>query len=140
MTMSHLSPQPGRTGLRWGLMLRAFWPALLMWGVATAALVALGYPAFLCVTPLAWVLALYTGWAVGRGAGAAPGWVEAGVAGGALGLTQGLLFGALTIVLDPGEAATALSALVRGAGIGLGGLAGCAVLSLLAAAWSRRAA
>jgi hypothetical protein len=131
-------PDPVRLNL--GLVLRAFWPPLLLWLAATVALVALGYPALLCATPLAWMLALYSGWAAGRGASPAPGWAEAGVAGGALGLMQGLLFGVVSVILQPGDAAEAVAALLRGAGIGLGGLAGGATLALLAAAWSHRTA
>ncbi len=128
----------GRAGLSLGLVLRALWPPLLVWVAATVVFVAIDYPALLCVTPLAWLLALYAG----RVCGQAPGgrWVEAGVAGGLLGLAQGLLFGLVTVVLEPAGAAEVRGALLRGAGIGLGGLAGCAALALLAAAWSRRSA
>src|SRR5687768_8784684 len=99
MTLRQPPPHTPRAGFNLSLALRAFWPPLLAWIAATAVLVALGYPALLCATPLAWVLALYTGWAAGRGAGAGQGWVEAGVAGGALGLAQGVLFGLLSGVL-----------------------------------------
>jgi hypothetical protein len=121
-------------------MLRAFWPPLLAWAAATAVMMALGYPPLLCATPLAWVLALYCGWAVVRGAGRGRGWVEAALAGGALGLTQGLLFGVVSVLLSPAGADEAGGLLLRGAGIGLGGLAGGAMLALLAAAWTQRAA
>ena len=140
MTLPPSNPAGPRAGFNLGLALRAFWPPLLVWIIATVVLVALGYPALVCATPLAWVLALYTGWAAARGAGRGQGWLEAGVAGGALGLAQGVLFGLVSVVLDPGDAAEVNGALLRGAGIGLGGLAGCAMLSLLAAAWSQRTA
>jgi hypothetical protein len=135
------TPQPpeASASLNLGLALRAFWPPLLAWAAATAVMMALGYPPLLCATPLAWVLALYCGWAAVRGAGRGRGWVEAAVAGGALGLVQGLLFGVLSVLLSPGQADEAAGMLLRGAGIGLGGLAGGAVLALLAAAWSQRA-
>jgi hypothetical protein len=127
---------PPRAGLNLGVVLRSLWLPLLVWVVSLAVFVALNYPPILCVTPLAWVLALYTGRVCGQGAGLA----EAGLAGGLLGLAQGVLFGLATVLLAPSEPAEAVSALLRGAGIGLGGLAGCATLSLLAAAWSRRSA
>ena len=123
-----------------GLALRAFWPPLLMWLAATALLVGLGYPPLLCATPLAWVLALYCGWAAGRGASLGRGWVEAAVAGGALGLAQGVLFGVVSVLVSPASAGEASGLLLRGAGIGLGGVAGGATLALLAAAWTGRAA
>lgn len=121
-----------------GLVLRAVWPPLLAWVAATAVFAAINYPVLLCVTPLAWLLALYAG----RVCGQAPhgGLLEAGVAGGLLGLAQGLLFGLTTVLLEPTGAAEVGGALLRGAGIGLGGLTGCATLALLAAAWSRRSA
>jgi hypothetical protein len=123
-------------GLQPGLVLRAIWPPLLAWIAATAVFVAIDYPVLLCVTPLAWLLALYAGRVCGQAAHG--GLLEAGVAGGLLGLAQGLLFGLTTVLLEPADAAEARGALLRGAGIGLGGLAGCATLALLAAAWSRR--
>jgi hypothetical protein len=128
------------TDFSFGLVLRALWLPLLAWVALTALFVAIDYPAVLCVTPLAWVLALYAGRVCGQGAGGRSGLVEAGVAGGLLGLAQGLLFGLLSVLLEPSEAAEARGALLRGFGIGLGGLVGCATLALLAAAWSRRAA
>ncbi len=66
-------PKPNlpRAGLNLGLVLRVLWPALLVWLVATAALAAAGYPAVLCVTPLAWVLAVYTRRVCGLGAAVA---------------------------------------------------------------------
>lgn len=124
--------------LQLGLVLRAFWPPLLAWLAATAVFIFINYPTLLCVTPLAWLLALYAGRVCGQAASG--GLLEAGVAGGLLGLAQGLLFGLVTIVLAPAGAAEAGGALLRGVGIGLGGLAGCATLALLAAAWSRRPA
>ncbi len=127
-----------RAAINLGLVLRALWPPLLAWAALTALFLAVDYPPILCVTPLAWVLALYTGWVCGRGAGQASGLLEAGLAGGLLGLAQGVLFGLLSALLEPGQAAEAGGALLRGLGIGLGGLTGCAVLALLAAAWSRR--
>jgi hypothetical protein len=94
----------------------------------------------LCVTPLAWILALYAGRVCGQQAERDGGWVEAGLAGGLLGLAQGVLFGIISVLVEPGDPAETASALLRGTGIGLGGLVGCATLSLLAAAWSRRSA
>jgi hypothetical protein len=124
-----------------GLTLRALWPPLLTWVAVSAVFVTMGYPPLLCVTPLAWVLALYAGWAARRGAAAGRGWWEAGTAGGLLGLAQGLLFGAYNAALAASSPAGGVGgALLRGAGIGLGGLAGGTLLALLAAAWSRRAA
>jgi hypothetical protein len=123
-----------------GLTLRALWPPLVAWIAISMVFMALGYPPLLCVTPLSWVLALYAGWAARRGAAASQGWWEAGTAGGLLGLAQGLLFGAYNAALAAGSPAAVTGALLRGAGIGLGGLAGGTLLALLAAAWSRRAA
>ncbi len=62
------------------------------------------------------------------------------MAGGLLGLGQGWLFGVLSVLLEPTEAAEVSGALLHGAGIGLGGLAACAMLSMVAAAFSQRAA
>jgi hypothetical protein len=70
---------------------------LLFWSGAVIAISLFGYPGVVCMTPVAWLLALPVGTRVGRSS-ASPGRIplfEAAVGGGLLGFWQGLLFAAV---------------------------------------------
>ncbi len=132
-------PQPQTPSrLDLGAVLGALWLPLLVWVVSLAAFLLSGFPGVLCVTPLAWTLAVPAGAiAVRRSRGLQP-LLEAGLAGGALGLAQALLFALVSVLLLPVKPGEAPGTLLTTAGIGLGGVTGCAVLALAAGAWSRR--
>jgi hypothetical protein len=73
---------------------------LLYWTGAVIAITFFGYPGVVCMTPLAWLLALPVGTRVGRyssSLGKQP-IIEAAAGGGALGLWQGALFAAAMAV------------------------------------------
>jgi hypothetical protein len=75
---------------------------LLYWTGAVIAITAFGYPGVVCMTPVAWLLALPVGTRIGRGS-TSPGRmpvIEAALGGGGLGLWQGVLFAA-TMAITP---------------------------------------
>lgn len=86
---------------------------LLYWAGAVTAITMFGYPGVVCVTPLAWLLALPVGMRIGReiGADAEDRTVmgSAAVGGALLGLFQALLLAAMLAVAPalPGGAAAA---------------------------------
>ncbi len=81
-------------------MLRAVWPMFLMWTTAVifVAFVA-KQPGVVCVTPVAWLMACWVGVSCvtrSRSTSKATLLTEAALAGGAIGLLQGLLFAVVT--------------------------------------------
>ena len=89
------SPPPSPRGLDFRVILVV--PLLLFapWLAAVLVVTFAGYPGVVCVTPLAWLLALRLGiMCVGRSASTQPSRrvLEATLAGGVFGLLQGLLF------------------------------------------------
>jgi hypothetical protein len=131
-------PQPQNpTRLDLAAVLHALWPPLLVWGVSLAAFLRGGFPGVLCITPLAWTLALPVGVLVVRRSRGAQPLLEAGLAGGALGLAQALLFALVSVLVLPVKPGEATATLLMTGAIGLGGITGCAVLALAAAAWRR---
>jgi NhaP-type Na+/H+ or K+/H+ antiporter len=80
--------------------LRQFVPWLAMVLLVTWA----GYPGVVCVTPMAWLIALQVGnltVARSRSETASRRLTEAALAGAVLGLLQGLLFAAIISLLEP---------------------------------------
>ena len=80
--------------------LRQFVPWLAMVLLVTWA----GYPGVVCVTPMAWLIALQVGnltVARSRSETASRRLAEAALAGAVLGLLQGLLFAAIISLLEP---------------------------------------
>ena len=111
---------------------------LLYWTGAVVTVTLFGYPGVVCVTPLAWLLALPVGLRVAHESDSAPGTVQAEglVAGGLLGVWQAILFGA-TMAFSPFVDST-LEALPNSWLIGaVGALIGAPVTAAigLAAAW-----
>src|SRR5262245_63787603 len=80
--------------------LRQFVPWLLMVFLVTWA----GYPGVVCVTPMAWLIALRVGNLVAarsRSDSSSRRLTEAALAGAVLGLLQGILFAAIISFLEP---------------------------------------
>jgi hypothetical protein len=115
---------------------------LLYWTGAVIAISLFGYPGVVCMTPVAWLLALPVGMRVPRESASPVSRqvIEAAVGGGLLGLWQGVLFIATLTApaLLPGSAETALSNSLLLAAVSI--LAGVPVTAGLAAwtAWMRR--
>jgi hypothetical protein len=116
---------------------------LLYWTGGVVMISLFGYPGVVCMTPLAWLLALPVGLRVARESESprSRAVLEAVIAGGLLGLWQGLLFAAAMTaapLLPGGGSAEELpsSLLVSGAA----GLLGMPVTGLLAGgiAWMAR--
>ena len=83
--------------------LRQFFPWLAMVGLVSWA----GYPGVICVTPMAWLIALRVGnlcVAHSTSQNSSQRLWEAALAGGLLGLLQGILFLVFVLVLGPIEA------------------------------------
>jgi hypothetical protein len=111
---------------------------MLFWTGAVVVVTLLGYPGVVCVTPLAWLLALPVGLRVVHESEGEPGvvQVEGLVAGGLLGIWQAVLFGAAT-ALSPFAVSSAESLPNPWLVGGLGALIGAPVTAAvgLAAAW-----
>lgn len=76
-------------------MCKALWLPLAFWSAAVILLALAGQPTVVCITPLAWLLAIPIGQQViehSRNCLADTSLVEAGICGGVLGIFQGLLF------------------------------------------------
>jgi hypothetical protein len=111
------------TGIDYGSIRQALWRPLLYWLLAVGGATAAGYPGVVCITPMAWLLAvpvgrdcvLYT-----RQALTSAPVREAALAGAALGLAEGMLmFLVLALRMTAsGEwpATLAISSLVGGVG------------------------
>jgi hypothetical protein len=79
---------------------RSLFLPMLYWTGAVVAISLLGYPGVVCVTPLAWLLALPVGlrMAIESKSPPARAVVEAGLAGAGLGLWQGFLAAAVLVI------------------------------------------
>ncbi len=76
-------------------MLKSLWQPLLVWSAAVVAVALIGQPTVVCITPLAWLLAIPVGQQVIERSSnryQQMSLIEAAVCGGFLGLYQGLLF------------------------------------------------
>ena len=93
---NHLRQEAGSKGLDFSAMLRAVLPPFIIWAAAVLFITfAARQPGVACMTPVAWLLACWVGLtcvARSRSAGKATLLTEAALAGGVLGLLQGLLF------------------------------------------------
>jgi hypothetical protein len=84
-----------KRSLNFRCILSVLWLPALFWGAAVVAVTAFGYPGVVCITPLAWLLAVPVGQQVVERSELCRSntpLYEAGVAGGLLGIFQGLLF------------------------------------------------
>jgi hypothetical protein len=78
-----------------GAFLRTLIAPLMVWGAAVAAITASGQPGVVCVTPLAWLMALWCGGQYIRLSDNQPGrrpLLGASLVGAALGLGMGVVF------------------------------------------------
>ena len=102
---SSSSPSPSGLDLRvvFETPLRQF----AWWLVAVLLVTVAGYPGVVCVTPMAWLIALHVGNLVALRSLSdlsSQRLTEAALAGGLLGLLQGILFGAITPFMGPIQA------------------------------------
>jgi len=115
---------------------------LLYWTGGVVMISLFGYPGVVCMTPLAWLLALPVGLRVARESQSPPGRavLEAGTGGVLLGLWQGLLFAAALVVAPRLSSAGIIAGIHSPLLSGLvAGLAGALVSGLLAALTARQA-
>jgi hypothetical protein len=116
-----------------GAFLRTLIAPLIVWGVAVFAITAAGQPGVVCMTPMAWLLALWSGGRYVRLSGRRPGSLGPALVGAALGLGLGLIFllvSTQAMPVDPGEVSKtqALTALMI-----VGGMVVGAALSIFTA-------
>ncbi len=84
-----------RVRLDRGAMIKALWQPLAVWSAAVLAVSLIGQPLVVCITPLAWLLAIPVGQRVidqSKNQFDDRSLIEAALCGGILGLIQGLLF------------------------------------------------
>ncbi len=101
---------------------------LIVWGVAVVTITGAGQPGVVCVTPIAWLLALWCGGRYVTLSDGQPDRVGPPLLGATLGLCLGVIFalvGALAMPVDPSEVgkSLALTAIMIA-----GGIVVCAVL------------
>jgi len=118
-----------------GAFVRTLLPPLIVWGGMVAAATLAGQPGIICVTPMAWLLALWCGGhyihLVGGVHGRRP-LLGPGLLGAALGLCMGVMFILVSTFYmpvgpDPDEASRAQVLYVV---LSLGGVIICTLLSL----------
>lgn len=100
--------QADRSALNFDAFWRVLIVPLIVWGVMMLAPLLAGQPGVVCLTPAAWLLALWSGGAYMRMSGGRPGrWPLLGpaLAGGVLGAAFGLIFVLITSIgMPPGDA------------------------------------
>ncbi len=92
--------------LHLGAFLRTLIAPLIVWGVAVVTITAAGQPGVVCMTPLAWLLALWCGGRYVRLSDGQPDRFGPILLGAALGLVEGLIFAFVSTVampVDPSE-------------------------------------
>ncbi len=121
-------------------MLRAA-AAPLVWWIGMVVVVAVGgYPGVACVTPLAWILACWTGnnCAARSRSPARQRLLEAAIAGAIVGFGQGVLFYVVLNVVMPLGAGERASAAAISAVVLVAGMIAGALLSMATAAMRNR--
>jgi hypothetical protein len=117
--------------------LRQFVPWLAMVLLVTWA----GYPGVVCVTPMAWLMALRVGnscVARSRSTSASRRLAEAALAGGIFGFLQGCLFGMVTLLLSPIEASERIRAIILILAMTIAGIFAGAIFSFFTAYFSEQ--
>jgi hypothetical protein len=102
-----------------------------------------GQPGVVCLTPVLWLLAVVAGKgtpAYSRSAEPATRRAEAGLAGGLLGVLQGMLFTVMTQVMAPMTPRERLTMALLGVAVTFGGLLVCTVAAFAVAALVERGA
>jgi hypothetical protein len=113
--------------------LRTLIAPLIVWGAAVFSITAVGQPGVVCVTPMAWLLALWCGRRYVQLSDGQPDRFGPALLGAALGLCLGLIFvlvSAQAIPVDPSDVSKSqtLTAIMIA-----GGILVCAALSMFAA-------
>ena len=126
----HPSPLPA-------IHLNAFWRTLIAplitWSVAVVTITAAGQPGVVCMTPLAWLLALWCGRRYVLLSDAQPDRFGPFLLGAALGLAQGLIFALVSTVTMPADLSEVNKALLLNLIIIVVGVVVCAALSTFTA-------
>ena len=134
------SPQTSRILIHWGPFARTTIAPLIVWAVLVIAALLANVPGVVCVTPLAWLLALWCGTQyvnLCHGDADRPAWLGPALIGGLLGLGEGILFMVVSNVGMPATTpADAAKAQVLSLGILVVGIIACAGLCTLTA-WMR---
>ena len=137
--MKSQSSSPARLDLRVIIEtpLRQFVPWLAMVLLVTWA----GYPGVVCVTPMAWLIALQVGnlcvWR-SKSTLSSRRLTEAALAGGLLGLLQGLLFAGIITLLEPVDADERTKTIILTLILIVAGILAGAVLSFVTAYLNER--
>jgi hypothetical protein len=130
-----MTPSP-RAGLDWPNILKVCLTQFVPWLASVLLVTWAGYPGVVCVTPMAWLIALRVGLVcVNRSASPQPGQrlSEAALAGALLGLLQGTLFWIIVPLMGPIKPAERANAIGLGIVIAVAGMAAGALLSLFTA-------
>jgi hypothetical protein len=122
-----------------GPFLRALVAPLLFWGVWVVTLTLSRQPGVICVTPMAWLLGLWSGGQYVRLCGGRSGLLGPALLGAALGLGMGVLFIAVTALAMPVSTPEDIGkAILLDGVITVGGVVVCAGCSMLTAALTLR--
>lgn len=143
-----MSPKddPTKTPIRlpvldFGAILHAVWLPLLLWCVMVIGAAMSGYPGVVCVTPLAWLLALPVGRScVLRSRSPRPTMplLEAGLAGGLLGALEGLIVAPVGVLAGDLNADDQTAMILIGSAVSICGLVVCAALAVALGAVQQR--
>src|SRR5512140_2179882 len=92
--------------IHWSALLRTLIVPLLAWGIAVFTITRAGQPGIVCMTPMAWLLALWSGRQYVRLSDGQPGLLGPALVGAVLGLGLGLVFALVStqaMPVDPSE-------------------------------------
>jgi len=134
--MASLPAPPSLKNLDLRLILETPLRQFAIWFVMVLAVSLAGYPGVVCVTPLAWLIALRVGLvcaARSNTTASAQRLLEAALAGAFLGLMQGILFIVVIQFVGPVQPDEQKNALMLSAGMLLAGVFAGAVLSAFTA-------
>ena len=123
-----------------GIMARSVLAPLIAWAAAVGLIAFSGYPGVICMTPMAWLMACWTGsFCAGRSRSTAQRrLLEAAIAGALLGLAQGGIFYIMQYALLPLQPDEVQKAMALSLGILGFGTVISALLSLCTAAMRNR--
>jgi hypothetical protein len=131
MSASSSSSHPPAIHL--GAFLRTLIAPLIVWGAAVFSITAAGQPGVVCVTPMAWLMALWCGGQYIRLSGGRPGSLGPALVGAALGLGMGIIFALVSTQAMPVDPAEVSKAQTLTAIMIVGGMVVCAALSTFTA-------
>jgi hypothetical protein len=111
----------------------------LYWGVVVIGVTVLGQPGVICVTPMAWLLALTVGRDCvrrSRSRGRGTRLIEAGLAGTVIGLVEGVLLPMVVVLIALPEEAVAM--VVFSLVMGVMSVLACAIIAVSFGAYCER--